>query len=198
VLGSLEGSGLVAVALGSVLVGPLVAVTSVQMTVVATGLLLVLGVAIAWRGLRRIDATVRVPVREIAVLRAVPAFAPLPPPQLEGVAARARWMTAAPGDVVIREGDAGDRYFVIESGVARVTQRGAELRTMGPGEGFGEIALLRDVARTATVTAVEPCVLLTLERHDFLEVVTGHEQLRDAVERTAEERSAAGAEPAGD
>ncbi len=190
VLGSLEGSGLVAVALGAVLVSPLVAATGVRVAMFATGLVVLLGVAIALRGLRRIDATVRVPVREIAALRAVPDFAPLPPPQLEGIAARARWLTAAPGEVVIREGDAGDRYFILESGTARVTQRGVELRTMGPGDGFGEIALLRSIARTATVTAVEPCVLLALERHDFLEVVTGHEEMRDAVERTAEERSA--------
>ena len=192
VLGSLEGSALVAVALGAVLVSPLVAATGVRAAMVATGLVLLLGVAAALRGLRRIDATVRVPVREIAALRAVPDFAPLPPPQLEGIAARARWLTAAPGEVVIREGDAGDRYYILESGTARVTQRGVELRTMGPGEGFGEIALLRSIARTATVTAVEPCVLLALERHDFLEVVTGHEEMRDAVERTAEERSTSG------
>jgi hypothetical protein len=192
VLGSLEGSGLVAVALGAVLVSPLVAATGVRAAMVATGLVVLLGVAAALRGLRRIDATVRVPVREIAALRAVPDFAPLPPPQLEGIAARAQWLTAAPGEVVIREGDPGDRYFILESGSARVTQRGVELRTMGPGEGFGEIALLRSIARTATVTAVEPCVLLALERHDFLEVVTGHDEMRDAVERTAEERSASG------
>jgi MFS family permease len=192
VLGGLEGSGLVAVAIGSLLVGPIVVATSVQVAVVATGLVLLAGVALSWKGLRRIDASVRVPVREIAVLRAVDAFALLPPPQLEGVAARTRWLTAAPGEAIVREGDEGDRYYVIESGSVRVTQRGAELRVMGAGDGFGEIALMQNVARTATVTAIEPCVLLALGQHDFLAVVTGHEQLREAVEQTIAERSAAG------
>lgn len=190
VLGGLEGLGLLAVALGSIMVGPIVAVTGVQLAIVAIGVLLLLGVLAGLRGLRRIDATVRVPIREIAVLRAVHAFAPLPPPQIEGVAGRARWQTAETGDVVIREGDRGDRYYVLESGRVRVTREGTEMRTMGPGEGFGEIALVRNVPRTATVTALEPCVLLTLDRGDFLEVVTGHEQVHEAVERTARERTA--------
>ncbi|HEX5829200.1 MAG TPA: MFS transporter [Candidatus Limnocylindrales bacterium] len=190
VLGGLEGSGLVAVAIGSVLVGPVVALTSVQVAVVTTGLVLLVGILAGWRGLRRIDATVRVPLREIRVLGAVPAFAPLPPPQLERVAGRARWQTAEPHEVIIREGDEGDRYYVVESGRVRVTREGAELRVMGEGEGFGEIALLRNVARTASVTAVDACVLLTLDRHDFLEVVTGHDQVHEAVERTAVERGA--------
>jgi CRP-like cAMP-binding protein len=129
-------------------------------------------------------------VREIAVLRAVDAFALLPPPQLEGVAARTQWLTATPGEVIIREGDAGDHWYVLESGSVRVTQRGVELRVMGPGEAFGEIALMQDVARTATITALEPCVLLTLGRRDFLTVVTGHAELRESIETTVAERSA--------
>lgn len=107
-------------------------------------------------------------------------------------AARTRWLTATPGEVIVREGDDGDSYYVIESGSVRVTQRGVELRTMGPGDGFGEIALMQNVARTATVTALEPCVLLTLGQRDFLAVATGHQQLRAAVEQTVAERSAVG------
>ncbi len=96
----------------------------------------------------------------------------------------------ATGERVIREGDPGDRYYVIESGRMRVTRLGQELRVLqGTGVGFGEIALLCDIPRTATVTAIEPCVVLALDRADFLEAVTGHEQARRIVEQTATERS---------
>jgi CRP-like cAMP-binding protein len=77
------------------------------------------------------------------------------------------------GEVVLREGEDSDRFFVIESGLVEVTQGGAVLRQEGPGEFFGEIGLLRDVPRTATVTVVEDTVLLALERDDFLDAVTG-------------------------
>ena len=81
----------------------------------------------------------------------------------------------------------GDRFYVLESGELRVTIKGGFLRvTDGPGEGIGEIALVRNVPRTATVTATVPCVLLALERDDFLTVVTGH----DASHRLAEETAA--------
>ncbi len=144
----------------------------------------------AWIGLRRIDDTAHVPIRELRLLRHSPVFAPLPPPQLETVARRTRWTTMATGERVIREGDPGDRYYVIESGRMRVTRLGQELRVLqGTGVGFGEISLLCDIPRTATVTAIEPCVVLALDRADFLEAVTGHEQARRIVEQTATERS---------
>jgi CRP-like cAMP-binding protein len=73
--------------------------------------------------------------------------------------------------------------------VLRVTQGGRHLRDTDPGEGLGEIALLRNVPRTATVAALEPCVLLALERADFLEAVTGHELAHDVAERIAGERT---------
>jgi len=106
------------------------------------------------------------------------------------VAGRARWITCEPGDVLMREGDPGDRYYVLESGRMRITRGGIEQRVaQGPGDGFGEIALLRNVPRTATITALDPCVLLAIDRHHFLEAVTGHEQAREVLERTATERS---------
>ena len=81
----------------------------------------------------------------------------------------------AEGDVVIRQGDPADRFYIINSGRVRVTQDGAGgervLRDMGPDEVFGEIGLLRNSARTATVTAVGPGLLLALDRDDFLELV---------------------------
>jgi MFS family permease len=196
ILGTLEGVGLVGLALGSVLVPVVVLAVGVQAAFYAFALVLPLTVLAAWRGLTRIDREVLVPTREIAVLRAVPIFAPLPPPALEAVARRARWRTAEPGTTIIREGDVGDVYYVIESGAIRVRRGGEELRTVhGSGYGFGEIALLRDVPRTATVTAMEPSVLLTLERGDFLEALTGHEPSHLIAREEAAERLTSTAAP---
>ena len=176
VLGALEGIGLAALAVGSLLVPVLASAVGVTGALVAVGLLLPAGVAVAWTHLREIDRRATVPVRELALLGRSPVFAPLAPPQLETAARRTRWMTFEAGDVLIREGDEGDRYYILESGELRISRAGRILRTSGdPGYGVGETALLHDVPRTATVTATRPSVVLALERGDFLEAVTGHD-----------------------
>jgi CRP-like cAMP-binding protein len=103
-------------------------------------------------------------------------FRPLPIPQLEAVARRASWVTVPAGHVIIREGEPGDRFYVLASGAVRVERDGAALLRglTSPGDGFGEIALLRDVPRTATVTAAADTELLVIERGPFLAAVTGH------------------------
>jgi MFS family permease len=189
VLGALEGIGLAGLALGSLAVPVLVAVGGIPFALFAAALVLPAGLALAWRGLARIDRQVLIPARAISLLRAVVVFAPLPAPQLEWVARRARWITIQGGSTIIREGDVGDAYYVLESGRVQVSQDGTMLRISETyGTGFGEIALMHDVLRTATIIALDPCVLLTLERADFLEAVTGHEQSRSIVERVAAER----------
>jgi hypothetical protein len=191
VLGGLEGIGLFGLSVGSVIVQILVTAVGIQATLLTIGLVLPAGVAVAWRSLGSMDRRVLVPVRELALLRSTRVFASLPPPQLEAVAGRTRWVTVDTNGVLIREGDPGDRYYVLESGALRVTRGGRLLRdTDGPGEGIGEIALLHDVPRTATVTAIEPCVLLALGRSDFLEAVTGHAQAHTVAVQEAAERSA--------
>ena len=75
---------------------------------------------------------------------------------------------------MVAEGDVGDRFFIIETGTVDVTIRGEHIRTVGPGGSFGEIALLRDIPRTATVRAETPLVLRTIERDTFVAAVTGH------------------------
>jgi MFS family permease len=190
VLGALEGIGLVSLAIGAVLVPLVVSVIGVQQTLVVVALILPVGVALAWFGLSSMDRVALIPTRALDLLRDVPLFAPLAPPQLESVARRARWMTVEPGEVLIREGDSGDAYYVLESGELEFTQGGTLLsRTIDRGYGFGEIALLRDVPRTATVTAVRPSVVLMLNRADFLEVVTGHPQAQAAATRIAADRA---------
>jgi CRP-like cAMP-binding protein len=108
----------------------------------------------------------------LVLLRQVPLFAPLDPKSLETIAGQLIRVQVAAGEAVIREGEEGDRFYVIESGALTATFKGDVLSRMGPGEEFGEIALLRDVPRTATVTADEDSVLMALERQDFLDAVT--------------------------
>ena len=94
----------------------------------------------------------------------------------------------AAGDVLMREGEVGERFYVIETGEAEVTRDGAHVTDRGVGEYVGEIALLRDVPRTATVTAKTPMTVLSLEREPFLEAVTGHPQSHARVEAIVDER----------
>jgi MFS family permease len=184
VFGALEGFGLASLALGSILAPVMVLAVGVQGALVVTGLLLPAGIAMSWLGLRAMDRHAFVPVRALDLLREVEIFAPLPPPQLEWVARQARWITFEPGEVVITEGDPGDAYYVLESGALRVTQRGELLRVLSErAAGVGEIALLRDVARTATVRSETVSVMLMVGRAPFLEAVTGHAQAFETARR---------------
>ena len=88
----------------------------------------------------------------------------------------------------MREGEASDRFYVIGSGSVQVTQHGTVLRVEEAGDFFGEIGLLRDVPRTATVTAVTDVELLGLERHDFLGAVMGVTEARAAAEEVVSRR----------
>jgi hypothetical protein len=109
------------------------------------------------------------PPRLVPLLRQVSFFAVLPEAMVERLAREAVEVTATAGKIVIEAGQVGDRYYVIETGEADVAGT-----VLGPGEGFGEIALLRDVPRTATVTARTDLVLQAITREDFLAAVTGH------------------------
>jgi CRP-like cAMP-binding protein len=90
--------------------------------------------------------------------------------------------------LLIREGDEGDRFYVIVEGTVEVTRTGTYVADRVAGDFVGEIALLRNVPRTATVTAVTPLKLLALDRGPFLEAVTGHPQSRERAEAVATER----------
>jgi hypothetical protein len=132
--------------------------------------------------LRRID-TVALAPEAIDLIRATPLFAPLPERSVERLARAATLVTVPAGDVVLRRGEAGDRYYVIESGQAEVVIDDDLSTTLGPGEGFGEIALLRDVPRQATVLARTDLVLRAIDRRIFLQVVTGHSDTEATADR---------------
>ena len=132
--------------------------------------------------LRRLDTTVLAPPG-LVLLRGVPMLAILPPPVIERLAHVLVPMEVPANGVVFREGQAGDRFWVIEHGAAEVSMGERPVRRLGPGDSFGEIALLRDVPRTATVTAGETgLVLQGLEREDFLAAVTGHGETREVAD----------------
>jgi CRP-like cAMP-binding protein len=115
-----------------------------------------------------------VPESELALLRGIAIFAPLPPVTLEQLASHLARLRVSPGDVVFRQGDPGDRFYVVAAGEVTVEPAGRPPVTLGAGGSFGEIALLRDVPRTATVTARTDGELLALARDVFIAAVTGY------------------------
>jgi MFS family permease len=155
---------------------------------VAGALLPVAGFLVRGR-IASLDVGVRVPSHEMAVLRGTDLFAPLPPTALERVSRNVVPVHVPAGDVVIREGDRGDRFYVIEEGRAHVTRRGAPVAELGPGAYFGEVALLYDQPRNATVTAGTDLTLFVLERDEFLRAVTRHDAVSALARRTADVRS---------
>jgi MFS family permease len=172
--GSLQSLLLAAMAAGSLLAPLLVETAGTTAALVALGAALPAVALLAAPRLRALDAGGAEPARELALLAASPLFAPLPARTLERLAASLARVDAPAGAVVLRAGEPGDRWYLVEEGSVRVEPAGGGgAATLGPGEGFGEIALLRDVPRTATVTAAEDAVLLALGRDDFLAAVTG-------------------------
>jgi MFS family permease len=121
-----------------------------------------------------IDRRARVPITEMAALRSTPVFGALPGPALETVAREARRVEAAAGDVLVRQGEPGSEYFAVISGNLVVSLDGEDVAELTRGDAFGEIALIREVPRTATVRAVTDAVLLAVDREPFLTAVTGH------------------------
>jgi CRP-like cAMP-binding protein len=141
---------------------------------------------LAARRLLAIDRAATVPVVELGLLRRLPMFAPLGAPQLEALARVLAPLSRPRGEVIIRQGDPGDRFYLVADGELAVSA-GGRLRR---GDGFGEIALLRDIPRTATVTASTDVQLYSLAKEPFLEAVTGHPTVRAEAERVVAERLA--------
>lgn len=139
----------------------------------------------------RIDAAAERPdVEELRILGAVPIFAPLPGMTLEHLAGRLVPLRLEPGTVVVREGDPGDRFYIVADGTVEVSEYGKAIAELGAGGYFGEIALIRDVARTATVTTKSQTVLYALDRDDFLAAVTSHAPSAEAAEEVISSRLA--------
>jgi MFS family permease len=174
VFGLIEGITMAGLAIGALLVPPLVHLGGAEAALIGAGLLLPLvGIAIA-RPLLRVDRGARVPVVEIALLRSMPLFAALPAPSLEGVARALEPLELPAGSLVIRTGDEGDRFYAIASGEVEVRQDGVLVAQLARGGALGEIALLEEIPRTADVFAITDVRLYALEKEPFLTAVTGH------------------------
>lgn len=191
VFGALQSLVLAALAAGSVAAPALVSWLGPRGALVVVGAFLPALLVPLWTQLRQIDASARVPERPLSILRAIPMFALLPQPTIERLAAVAEPAVVPAGTTVFAHGDPGDRFYLIDSGRALVDLGGGH-RELGPGDFFGEIALLRDTPRTATVRAVDVLHLYVLARDDFLAAVTGHAPSREAAERVVDVRVAAG------
>jgi CRP-like cAMP-binding protein len=123
-----------------------------------------------------------VPLRELELLRGLPLFAPLPAAALEHLAGRLVHVPVAAGAEITRQGDVGDRFYIVDEGEVDVAIDGRPAARLGPGDCFGEIALLRDVPRTATVTARAGTSVLALDRDEFVSAVSGHPASREAAD----------------
>jgi MFS family permease len=169
------------VAAGAVIAPVLVNAFGVRWTLVVVGLLLPILAILTHASLVRIDREPADP-RRLELLLGIPMFSPLSPPVLEQLAAGLAPVSASAGEEIIRVGDHGDRFYVVSSGEVEVFVDGRPPKREGEGTYFGEIALLRDVPRTATVRAATDVELYALDRDDFLPAVTGHAGSAQAAE----------------
>jgi MFS family permease len=160
--------------IGAIVAPPLINWLGIRGALIATGAVLPAVTIPTFGLLARIDRTLRVPTAELAQLQAIPMFAPLPAPTLEALALSMTRREVPAGETIFRQGDHGDRFYIIDSGEIEIEIDGREANVLGPGEHFGEIALLRDISRTATARARKETKLYALERDAFLGAVTGH------------------------
>ena len=168
VFGAFEALALLAMGLGALLAPLLVSALGSRWAVVVAGLIMPATVLPLWRRLAGIDAAATVPAELVELLHGIPIFAPLPAPQLERLARALVDVQVEPGVAVFEVGDHGDRFYVIAEGRAGVEVGDEPVRALEPGGFFGEIALLHDVPRTATVRAITALHLYALDRETFV------------------------------
>jgi predicted MFS family arabinose efflux permease len=173
------------IGLGALVAAPLEAALGLQGALVAIGLMAPAAVAASWAALARLDRRLEVRDRELAVLRQVPMLRPLPVAALEQLARELEQVVLTPGRVLFRAGDEADAFFVVAEGdVEAVDPAGGAARVLRAGEGFGELALLRDVTRTRSVRASTDARLLVLHRAPFLRAVGGFSSASAAADAT--------------
>ncbi len=191
VFGVIQMLWLSSIGIGAALVPVLVAWLGIKTALIVAGAFLPVLVVLLGAKVAKIDAAAPAPGGdELRILASVPIFAPLPGGSLEHLAGRLVPMRLEAGTMIVREGDSGDRFYIVAEGEVEVSQSGAVLSELEAGGYFGEIALIRDIPRTATVTARTPVVLYALDREDFLAAVTGHSQAAEAAESVMSARLA--------
>jgi len=173
VFGLLESVVALSVGLGALVASLLIDLFNVRTALVVVGALCPIVVVAAWRRLRHLDRYIEVLDNEIGLLQGVPMLQPLPLPAVEQLARGLEPFSVPAGGIIFNQGESADCFYLIEEGAVDVIGDGRLLATLGPGDGFGEIALLRKVPRTATVRATTDLRLHALTSDRFIPVVTG-------------------------
>ena len=174
---------------GAIAAPAIVGLFGVRGALVAIGLCLPVVAALRWAGLARFEAGAAIPEEAFTLLRRIPLFAPLPLGTLENVSRRLAEVEVSAGYAVVREGEPGERFYVIAEGRFEVSNSRGVYPPLGEGDVFGEIALLRDIPRTATVTARSDGLLYALDRESFLAAVAGHRFASRSADSMVNERS---------
>jgi MFS family permease len=174
VFGALDAALIAAMAVGSLIMPVLIAVFGIRWALLVLAAPVGILTLLAFGRLRRLDRTLADPPH-LALVQNLPVFQPLLRAELERVALQLQEVRVPSGFAVIRQGDEGDRFYLLESGRVQVVVDGAPVGELTAGECFGEVALLRDVPRTASILALEDSVLQSLTREDFLDAVSDTE-----------------------
>ena len=174
--------------IGSIAAPALIHLIGIRGSLAFGGALLPAVALVIYPGLDRVDDYASVPEAALSAVSAVPLFAPLAPTSLEKLARAALPETVPAGKAVVAQGERGDTFYLVVDGSLEVSSDGRPLRMLGPGNFFGEIALLHNVSRTATVSAVTDSSLLTIRRMDFLSAVLGNPESAKTVEEIVSSR----------
>ena len=179
VLGVLETTFVAGIGIGAIVAPALVSALGAKGALIASGVFLPLIAVFSRRSLRSLEAGAPVPGWNFQLLRANPIFAPMAIGVTESLTRALREIAVPAGEVVIRQGDPGDLWYLIAEGEVEVVKDGVFQTRLGEGEGFGEIALLRDVPCTATVRTVAPTRACSrLDRDRF--PTAGHGPVRES------------------
>ena len=181
VFGAVQGLWVGAIGIGAIVAPVLIAALGIRGALIVTGAFLPILATLLRRRLSPLDE-VPIPERELQLLRGIEIFKPLPPPVLESLAQALSPVRVEAGREVFREGELGDRFYIVADGEVEIVQDGQVVNLTGPGGFFGEISLLRDVPRTATVRAKTEVELRALERDEFIAAVTGHAASAEAAD----------------
>ncbi len=190
IFGFVESSRMAGEAAGAVLGAVLVANVGITTTLVISGLFLPALWLVCRHALNRADVGMNVAPEIIELLHELTMFQAVGPVELERIAALTTQVSAPAGSVVVAEGDHGDQFYIIASGTALVTKGERQLATLERGEYFGEIALVRDVPRTATVTAATNLDMVAIGRKHFVEAVVPHTASACSIEEFIDQRLA--------
>jgi len=184
----LESLVAVSIGVGAILASAVIGWFGIQSALIVIGLVCPILALVSLRRLRSLDRSVDDLDADIGLLQQVPMFRTLPLPSIEQLARGLEAVAVPAGQAVFMQGDVGDRYYVIQSGEADVVGDGSIVATLGPGEGFGEIALLRNTRRTATVIARSALELRALATERFLSVVLGYTASAHAAATSIDDR----------